>query len=52
MPIALSKLKATYDLKDVENKQFFPHYFNKELNYGSALETLAVNKVDAFMKDT
>ena len=40
MPVALSKLKDTYDLQNVENKQFFPHYFNKELNYGTTIETL------------
>ena len=40
MPVALAKLKETYGLTDVENKMFFPHYYNKEINYENSLTHL------------
>lgn len=32
LPIALEKFPSTFDLKNVENKKFFPHLYNKMVN--------------------
>jgi hypothetical protein len=37
MPVALGELPKTFALKDVEDKPFFPHLYNKSCNLDTVL---------------
>jgi hypothetical protein len=48
IPIALERMKKTFELNDVEAKPFFPHFYNRTINYGVVRNSLPAKGLQQF----